>query len=83
MESVSLRTQKHGVGRDLTAVFLRDAMQQIESTARTVLAACAEGDTLRTDLAVLKRFAKHEPVNSIELRRGIARRLLDAERYTV
>ena len=52
-------------------------------TARTVLAACSEGDTLRTNLAVLRRFAKYEPVNAIELRREIAGRLIDAERYVV
>ena len=32
---------------------------------------------------VLRRFAKYEPVNAIELRRTIAGRLLDAERYVV
>jgi hypothetical protein len=34
-------------------------------------------------MALLKRFTKFEPVNAIELRRQIARRLLDAERYAV
>jgi hypothetical protein len=58
-------------------------MQTIETAGRTVLAASSEGDALRTNMAVLKRFTKYEPVNSIELRRQIARRLLDAERYTV
>ena len=53
------------------------------SHARTVLAACSEGDTLRTNLAVLRRFTKYEPVDAIALRRQIAQRLLDAERYIV
>ena len=44
-------------------------MAHIEITARTVLAACSEGDTLRANLAVLRRFAKYEPVDAIELRR--------------
>ena len=35
------------------------------------------------NLAVLKRFCKHEPVDSIGLRRKIAARLLDAGRYVV
>jgi hypothetical protein len=64
-------------------VLTRDAMAHIEVTARTVLAACAEGDNLRANLAVLRRFAKYEPVNAIELRRKIAGRLIDAERYVV
>jgi alkylation response protein AidB-like acyl-CoA dehydrogenase len=88
-ESALLRTQKlraQGKGVqavDMTAVLVRDAMAHIETTARTVLAACSEGDNLRANLAVLRRFAKYEPVNAIELRRKIAGRLLDAERYIV
>jgi hypothetical protein len=34
-------------------------------------------------MAVLRRFAKFEPVNAIDLRRQIAERLLSAERYIV
>jgi alkylation response protein AidB-like acyl-CoA dehydrogenase len=89
MESALLRTQKlaeSGKGAnaaDMTAVLLRDAMAHIDVTARTVVAACSEGDTLRTNLVVLRRFSKYEPVDSIALRRQIAQRLLAAERYTV
>jgi hypothetical protein len=32
-------------------------------------------------MAVLRRFAKYEPVNAVELRRKIAHRLPAAERY--
>jgi alkylation response protein AidB-like acyl-CoA dehydrogenase len=89
MESALLRTQKlaeSGKGAqaaDMTAVLVRDAMAHIDVTARTVLAACSEGDTLRTNLVVLRRFSKYEPVDAIALRRRIAQRLLDAERYIV
>src|SRR5262245_26458443 len=83
MESVLLRSLKTNAGADLCAVFLRDAMGRIELSARAVLAACAEGDVLRTNMAVLRRFAKHEPVDSIGLRRKIAARLLAADRYVV
>jgi alkylation response protein AidB-like acyl-CoA dehydrogenase len=81
MESVLLRTRKHRIGANLCSVFLRDSMSNIETAGRAVLAASSEGDALRTNMAVLKRFTKYEPANSIELRRQIARRLLDAERY--
>jgi hypothetical protein len=47
------------------------------------MAACSEGDALRTNLAVLKRFTKYEPVDTIGLRRKIAARLIQAERYVV
>jgi alkylation response protein AidB-like acyl-CoA dehydrogenase len=81
MESVLLRTRKNAAGAEMSTVFLRDAIARVEFRARAVLAACSEGDSLRTNMAVLRRFAKYEPVNSIELRRKIAQRLLAAERY--
>jgi alkylation response protein AidB-like acyl-CoA dehydrogenase len=83
MESVLLRTRKNGAGAEMSAVFLRDAMARVEFSGRAVLAACSEGDSLRTNMVVLRRFAKYEPVNAIELRRKIAHRLLAAERYLV
>ncbi|HLN03732.1 MAG TPA: acyl-CoA dehydrogenase family protein [Bryobacteraceae bacterium] len=88
-ESALLRTQKLAAqakgaqAADMCAVLVRDAMAHIEVTARTVLAACSEGDTLRANLAVLRRFSKYDPVNAIEVRRRIAGRLIDAERYIV
>jgi len=88
-ESSLLRTQKLASqskgtqAADMCAVLVRDAMAHIEVTARTVLAACSEGDNLRAHLAVLRRFSKYEPVNAIEARRRIAGRLMDAERYVV
>jgi alkylation response protein AidB-like acyl-CoA dehydrogenase len=89
MESVLLRAQKLAklqkgeIASDVCAVFLREAMETVESAARNLLAACSEGDGLRTNLAVLKRFTKYEPVNAIAIRRRIAQRLLAAGRYIV
>jgi len=89
MESVDLRARKLAqlhrdeIAADISAVFLREAMEIVESAARNVLAACSEGDGLRTNLAVLKRFTKFEPVNAIAARRRIAERLLAAGRYLV
>ena len=89
MESVELRARKLAnlhkgeIAADVCAVFLREAMEIVESAARNVLAACSEGDALRTNLAVLKRFTKFEPVNAVAARRRIAERLLAAGRYLV
>jgi len=83
MESAQLRSQKNALAADICAVLLPDAMARIEMFARPVLAACAEGDALRANLAILRRFAKFEPVDSIALRRRIAERLLAAGRYMV
>jgi len=89
MESVLLRTRKvAAAGRganaaDFCAVYLRDAMARVEVTARDVLGACSEGDALRTNMAVLRRLARYEPVNTVALRRQIAGRLLARERYGI
>src|SRR6266478_6246310 len=86
MESVLLRTQKLAklgkgeVAGEMCSVFLREAMETVESAARNVLAASSEGDVLRTNMAVLKRFTKFEPINAIAARRKIAARLLAADR---
>ncbi len=88
MESSLLRSRKlaaSGAGvnaADACTVYLRDAITRIEQSSRTVLSACAQGDELRGNLSRLQTYATHEPVNSIELRRQIARRLLASERYT-
>ena len=72
MESTLLRARKTGKGGYICSVFVRDAMARIEMTARTALAACSAGDALRTNMAVLRRYTKYEPVDTISLRRSIA-----------
>lgn len=60
-ESSLLRAQKlHASGNSkaemaviMTQVFVRDALDRIEINVRTALAACEEGDMLRTQLAML------------------------------
>jgi alkylation response protein AidB-like acyl-CoA dehydrogenase len=59
------------------------AMQIIEASVRKVIAAVAEGDMLRTQMAILRRLAKHDPANSIALGRQIASHLLAAGRFTI
>ena len=86
MESAVVRAAKIAGNQnayDMAAVFTSETMEQIEISARTVLAACSEGDALRTNLAVLRRFAKRDAVNTIEIKRRIAARLIEAARYVV
>jgi hypothetical protein len=89
MESSLLRSRKHSAkgqganAADMTTVYLRDAMARIEISARNVLGACVNGPALSRAMAMLQRFAKYDPVDAIGLRRKIAARLLDAERYIV
>ena len=82
MESAGLRARRLGANAgEMCAVFLRDAMARVEVSARSVLGACAEGDSLHTNIEVLRRLASYDPVNAVALRRRIASRLLERERY--
>jgi alkylation response protein AidB-like acyl-CoA dehydrogenase len=92
MESALLRTLKmvetRGEGNcavpvAMTQVFIADAMGRVESEARTLLAAVSEGDMLRTQMTVLKRFAKRDAINTIALRQQIAQAVIGAEKYPV
>ena len=62
-------------------VFVNDAAQRVEQAARSALAAMAEGDTLRTLLAALRRLLKIAPVNTISMRRSLADAAVGAGRY--
>ena len=53
-------------------VYADGATARIEATAKSALAAMAEGDALRTLLAALRRILKVQPINSVELRRQLA-----------
>jgi butyryl-CoA dehydrogenase len=46
-----------------------------------VLAACAEGDLLRTKLAILRRLARFTPADAVGLNRIVARHCIQLERY--
>ncbi len=90
MESALLRTLKlvahNGEAASqlaiaMTQVYIMEAVEKIESAARKVITAVAEGDMLRTQLAILRRLGKYEPVNTIALRQKIADRVLEAGKY--
>jgi len=57
---------------DAAAVFINDAAAAIETAAKQALAAMAEGDTLRTHLAALRRLLKVSPIDTVVRRRRIA-----------
>jgi alkylation response protein AidB-like acyl-CoA dehydrogenase len=90
MESAVLRAQKiaerngenaASLAIAMTRVYLSQAMEKIEAAARKVIAAVADGDMLRTQLAILRRLAKHEPFNTIELRQQIAQKVIERGKY--
>ena len=65
----------------MTRVYLTQAMEKIEAAAKKVIAAVADGDMLRTQLAILRRLGKYEPFNTIELRQQIAQKVLERGKY--
>jgi alkylation response protein AidB-like acyl-CoA dehydrogenase len=92
MESAVLRAQKivetkgeasAALPIAMTRVYLTQAMEKVEAAARKVIAAVADGDMLRTQLAILRRLAKYEPFNTIELRQQIAQKLIERGKYTL
>jgi alkylation response protein AidB-like acyl-CoA dehydrogenase len=92
MESCLLRAQKLRSKRGeaaarqaiaMTRFYAAKAIERVELAARKAIAAAAEGDLLRTQMAILRRLAKHEPADTIGLGRQIARHVLDAGRYAL
>src|SRR3954462_8471617 len=90
MESAVLRTQKLPAANGeanaklataMTQVYLPRSFNKLGVCAKKVIAAIAEGDMLRTQMAILRRLAKHEPGNGIALRQTIADRMLEAGKY--
>jgi butyryl-CoA dehydrogenase len=90
MESTLLRAQKAAATKgeaasqtmiDAARIFVNDAAEHVEHEAKRAIAAVHEGDMLTTQMAVLRRFAKRAPVNTIALRRRVAAAVQSQDRY--
>jgi butyryl-CoA dehydrogenase len=67
----------------MTGLVADESMGVAEQAARRVLAACGEGDMLRTQLAILRRLARFTPGDAVGLSRTVARHAIELERYPV
>src|ERR1700692_334795 len=92
MESAVLRSQKMVEQKGeaaaalpiaMTRVYLIQALEKVEAAAQKVIADVAEGDMLRTQLAIVRRLSKHEPFNTIALRQQIAQKTIERGKYTL
>jgi butyryl-CoA dehydrogenase len=92
MDSVLARTLKmiesqgaaaSSVAIAISEVYLQGAFAQVEAAAKKVLADVAEGDMLRTQMTILRRFVKFDPLNVIGARKKIAVRMLEAGKYAL
>jgi butyryl-CoA dehydrogenase len=88
LESSLLRARKmgssaaaKGVSAAMTGLLAEEAMAVAEQAARRVLAACAEGDLLKTQLAILRRLARFTPADAVGLSRIVAKECIQRERY--
>jgi butyryl-CoA dehydrogenase len=89
LESALLRARKLSAASNrgaeaaaaMTSLLADESMALVEQAARRVLAACAEGDMLRTQLAILRRLTKFVPTDTAVLSRKVAGYCLQPERY--
>jgi hypothetical protein len=82
-ESALLRARQDGGALHAAAArtCISDAAGRVEHAAKTALAGMADGDTLRTLLAALRRLLKVTPANTIALRRQLAEAVVDRKAY--
>jgi butyryl-CoA dehydrogenase len=92
MESALLRTMKIVASQgeaaatlpiSMTRLYLAQAIEKVESAARKIIAAVADGDMLRTQFAILRRLGKHDPYDTIELRQQIANKVIERGKYSL
>jgi alkylation response protein AidB-like acyl-CoA dehydrogenase len=89
METAVLRAQKimeqkgeaAAFAIAMARVYLSQAFERVDAAAKKIIADVADGDMLRTQLAILRRLAKHDPFNTIALRQQIAQHTIEAGKY--
>lgn len=88
LESALLRAQKLAgrkasadVAAAMASLLADESMALAEQSARRVLAACGDGDTLKTQLAILRRLARYTPADCVALSRAVAGHCIAAEKY--
>ncbi|MBP2016986.1 alkylation response protein AidB-like acyl-CoA dehydrogenase [Symbiobacterium terraclitae] len=78
----AIRAGRPGLKPEMARVYCQEAFERIATIARTLLPAVEEdGDTLRTQLSMLKRLTRYTPTNTIALKRQIAARVLEKGDY--
>jgi alkylation response protein AidB-like acyl-CoA dehydrogenase len=88
MESAILRADKIAASKPdaevpvaMARIHAAAAFDTLERSARTVIATIAEGDMARTQFAILRRLAKHDPADVISLRKLVAQHVIQTGKY--
>ena len=71
-QSLAVKAAQADLHEWAARVYVHDAAARVEASAKTALAAMADGDQLRTLLTALRRVLKPAPVNTVALRRQLA-----------
>jgi hypothetical protein len=66
---------------DMTKIFVSDALERIFMNGKHAVAAFAEGDEMKLLQLGLKRFTKLDTINTTALRRKIADKLIEENKY--
>jgi butyryl-CoA dehydrogenase len=75
------KSAKAAVAAELCAILAVETHEQVELAARRVLTASAEGDMLRTQLAILRRVVKAPGIDSIAATRRAAKHCIELGAY--
>jgi len=90
-ESLVLRVHKrinqmgeesNQVYKKMATIFVHDAADRVHRNGKEALMSFAEGDELRMMLMGVKRFTKASPKNVKDMRRDVAQKLIDLNRYS-
>ena len=86
-EAALARALKHGEAHpimyDMARLYVRKALAAVNRAGNEVINAIAEGDEHRILAGALKRWTKIEPINTIEIRRKIAKHMVDRGQYSL
>jgi butyryl-CoA dehydrogenase len=85
LESALLRARKlrtrnlplAATAEAMVKLYAAKAMEIVELASRRIVAAVAEGDTLRVQLAIIRRLSRHTPEDVYATQRNIANHLVD------
>ena len=85
LESALLRARKlrarslplAATAEAMVKLYAAKAMEIVELASRRIVAAVAEGDTLRVQLAIVRRLSRHIPEDVYATQRNIANHLVD------
>ncbi|MGA3372250.1 MAG: acyl-CoA dehydrogenase family protein [Terracidiphilus sp.] len=85
MEEQGIGNREQGTAAEvaaaMTGLLADETLALAEQAVRRILAACGEGDLLRTQLAILRRLARFTPADAVGLSRTVARHCIQLERY--